>query len=138
MRTYEALFIVQPEAAEDLVQTIATGVETLITEDGGVIVRSEIWGKRRLAFLVKKFNEGIYVLIRFEAEPDALTKLEAHFHLNDDVIRYLMVHFDEKALRLEIEQVARNEAQLEARRAGGPSSDDDDERPSRAARAARD
>jgi small subunit ribosomal protein S6 len=138
LRTYEALFIVQPEAAEDLIQTIATGVETLITEDGGVIVRSEIWGKRRLAFLVKKFNEGIYVLIRFEAEPEAITKLEGHFHLNEDVIRYQMVHFDEKALRLEAEQVARNEAQLEARRAGGPSSDDDDERPSRAARAARD
>ncbi|PCJ53805.1 MAG: 30S ribosomal protein S6 [Candidatus Hydrogenedentota bacterium] len=138
MRTYEALFIVQPEAAEDLVQTIATGVETLITEDGGVIVRSEIWGKRRLAYLVKKFNEGIYILIRFEAETDIVKKLEGHFHLNEDVIRYLTVLFDEKALRLEVEQAARNEAQLEARRVGGPSADDDDERPARAARAERD
>ena len=67
MRTYEALYIIQPEVTEDEAQTIASGVESLITEDGGAIVRSEIWGKRRLAYEVKRFNEGIYVLVRFQA-----------------------------------------------------------------------
>ena len=130
MRTYEALFIVQPEAADDLVQTIATEAEKLITDAGGAIVRSEIWGKRRLAFQVKKSNEGIYVLIRFESETTTVKQLEGTFRLNEDVIRFLTVLFDEKTLRLETEQARRNAAQLESR-GRSDRDDDDDDRPRR-------
>ena len=128
MRTYEALFIIQPEALEDEIQTIAKGAETLITETGGAIVRSEIWGKRRLAYEVKGHQEGVYVLIRFESEADVIDKLEGSFRLNESVIRWLVVHFDEKTLRLEAEQQRRTEAALAAQSAGG---DDDDDRPRR-------
>jgi len=130
LRTYEALFIVQPNATEDEVQTIVKGVETLITEDGGTIVRSEIWGKRRLAYEVKKFAEGIYVLIRFEAEATIIKKLESSFHLNEEVIRYLNVLFDEKTLRMEALQLKQNEAQLE-KKSNSDDDDDDDDRPRR-------
>ena len=117
MRTYEALYIIQPNAGDDEAQTVVDGVESLITEDGGTIVRSETWGKRRLAYEVKGFSEGIYVLVRFECAPTFVKKLESHFKLNEDVIRYLTVHFDEKTLGLETEQVRRNEAAIEARNA---------------------
>jgi small subunit ribosomal protein S6 len=131
LRTYEALFIVQPNATDDEVQTIAKGVETLITDDGGVIVRSEIWGKRRLAYEVKGFAEGIYVLVRFESEASIIKKLDTHFHLNEEVIRYLNVLFDEKTLRMEAKQLQQNEAQLEKRSQSDGDDDDDDDRPRR-------
>lgn len=130
LRTYETLFIVQPNATEEEVQAVANGVENLVTQDGGSIVQAEVWGKRRLAYEVKRFNEGIYVLVRFEAGPQLIDKLENQFKLNDDVIRYLVVHFDDKMLRLEEEQKRRNAAALE-RREEGRGRDDDDERPSR-------
>ena len=125
MRTYEALCIIQHETSEDDVQTITAEVETLITDNGGVIVRSEIWGKRRLAYKVKDQNEGIYVLVRFESDPGFNLKLESHFRLSESIVRYLVVLFDEKTLRLEAEQQRRNEALLAAQseRRGG---DDDD------------
>ena len=133
MRTYEALFIVQPNATDDEVQTIAKGVETLITEDGGAIVRSEIWGKRRLAFEVKGHSEGNYVLIRFESDPGFNLKLEGYFRLSETIIRSLVVLFDEKTLRLEAEQERRTAAALAAQ--SNSSDDDDDDRPRRPARA---
>lgn len=132
MRTYEALYIIKPEAEEDEVQTIVQGVEKLITDDGGAIVRSEVWGKRRLAYEVKGFTEGIYVLLRFEAKPEFIKNFEAGFKLNESIIRDLVVLFDEKTLRLEEEQVRRNAAALESRNATGPRGDDDgDRRPAR-------
>ena len=133
MRTYEALYIVQPDAAEDEVQTVVEGVESLVAENGGSIVRLDVWGKRRLAYNVKGFQEGIYVLTRFESIETFPKKLEDHFRLNESVIRSLLVHIDEKTLRLEIEQARRNKAALESRNASGPGerreSREDDSRP---------
>ena len=135
MRTYEALFILQPELAEDAAQTIATEVESLITDNGGAIVRSEIWGKRRLAFEVEGHSEGIYVLIRFESDPAFQQKLEQSFRLNESMIRFIVVLFDDKTLRLEIEQAKRNEAILAAQSSSRDDDDDGYDRTRRPARA---
>jgi small subunit ribosomal protein S6 len=62
LRTYEALYIIRPDRPDDEVQTVAKQVESLVTNNGGAIVRSEIWGKRRLAYEVNHFTEGSYVL----------------------------------------------------------------------------
>ncbi len=128
MRTYEALFIVRPEASEEEVQAIATEVEKLVTDGGGAIVRSEIWGKRRLAYEVSKCTEGNYVLIRFQCDPSFPQKLEQYFRLHESVIRDIVVYFDEHTLKFEAEQIRRNEAEL-ARTGGRPRDDDDDDRP---------
>jgi small subunit ribosomal protein S6 len=148
LRTYEALFIVRPDLKDEEVQAIANEVESSLKDSGGAIVRSEIWGKRRLAYEVKSFNEGNYILIRFQADKDFPAKLEGYFRLSEPVIRWLVTQFDEKTLRLEAEQQRRTEADI-ARGAGrrGPDDDDDrprgrhsddrDDRPSRPARPAR-
>ena len=134
MRTYETIFIIQPEASEDEVETVIQAVESLLAEDGGAVVRKEIWGKRRLAYKVKGFQEGIYVLMRIECGTAFPRKLEDFYKLNESVIRYLFVLFEEKTLRLEVEQARRNQAALESRNAtgregikkdDGPPSDDD-------------
>lgn len=133
MRTYEALYIIRPELAEDAIQTMVEGVDKLIAEEGGTIVRSEILGKRRLAYPVKKCTEGVYVLVRFDSESAAVDALERYYRLAEDVIRYLVILFEEKTKRLEEEQQRRTQAQLEARATSGPrrrdeGSDDRDDR----------
>lgn len=135
MRTYEALYILSPELEEADIQTMANSFEKLVTDGGGAIVRSEIWGKRKLAYEVKKHTEGNYVLLRFTSNPEFIDKLEGQFTLNESVIRFMVVHFDERTLRLEAEQERRNQ---EALRAPGRNrdEDDDDDAPAHAAAAA--
>ena len=127
MRTYEALFIIRPEVSDENIQTMAKTVEKMITDSGGSIVRSEIWGKRRLAYEVQKLAEGIYILIRFEAPAAFIGKLENHFRLTEEIIRYLTVHFDERTLRLEAEQQRRREEEIAKSAAMARDGDDDDD-----------
>ena len=135
MRTYEALYIASPNLEEGDIQTLSQQAEAYITSNGGTIVRSEIWGKRKLAYLVKKYSEGNYILVRFQANPEFIQKLELWFKLNDAVIRYLVVHYDEHMLRVEVEQARRKEEDLRksAARSEDDDDDDDDIVPSRAA-----
>ncbi|MFO7976347.1 MAG: 30S ribosomal protein S6 [Candidatus Hydrogenedentota bacterium] len=128
MRTYEALYIVHPELKDDEIQTIANNVEKLVTDHGGAIVRSEIQGKRKLAYEVERCTEGCYVLLRFQAEPAFIQRLENHFRLTEPVIRGLVVHFDEHTLRLEAEQERRKQAELQTAHAARSSDDDGDDR----------
>ncbi len=134
MRTYEALYIVTPEMEDDAVQTVATEVDDLITSNSGAIVRSEIWGRRKLAYEVKKHTEGSYVLVRFEAEPDFIVKLESYYKLSEAIIRYLVTHFDARTLKLEAEQVRRREEEIKASAQRGQDDDDDDNRRRRSRR----
>lgn len=125
MRTYEALYIITPEMEEDGIQTVANAVEELVTSNEGSIVRSEIWGKRKLAYEVNNHSEGVYVLMRFQADPEFIGRLENYFRLADPIIRYLVVHFDEHTLKLEAEQQRRKEEDL---RASAAAREDDEEK----------
>ncbi len=138
LKTYEALYIARPDVPDDEIQTIAKQVEDMITTNGGAIVRSEIWGKRRLAYEVQKCTEGNYVLLRFEAVASFVARLENHFRLTDAIIRFLVVHFDEKTLRLEDLQKKRKEAEIRnsigASARSDDNDDDDNDRPRRGRR----
>ena len=100
LRTYEALYIVFAHLSDDEIQTVASGVEELITSSGGAIVRSENWGKRRLAYVVKAQKDGVYILVRFQAETDFIDQLESRFRLSEHILRPLVSLFAEKTLRL--------------------------------------
>ncbi|HOD50369.1 MAG TPA: 30S ribosomal protein S6 [Candidatus Hydrogenedentes bacterium] len=127
MRTYEALYIVHPEVKDDEIQTIAKNVEKLVTDNGGAVVRSEIQGKRKLAYEVRRCTEGCYVLLRFQAEPEFITRLEGYFRLTENIIRSLVVYFDEHTLRLEAEQERRKQAEVQTAHAARPFDDEDDD-----------
>jgi len=129
LRTYEALYIIRPDRSDDEVQTIAKQVESLVTGNGGAIVRSEIWGKRRLAYEVSHFTEGYYVLMRFQSQPTFIARLENYFRLEEPIIRSLVVYFDEKMLRLEEEQQKRTEELIRASATRRAQDDDDDDEP---------
>ncbi len=135
MRTYETLYIVRPDLQEEEVEQVAREVESLITGNGGNIVRSEQWGKRKLAYEVQKFGEGYYVLVRFTAPAGVTARLENHFRLTDAIIRFLLLHFDERTLRLEENQRKRKEAEARsnatARRHEEDEEDEEDILPAR-------
>jgi len=129
LRTYEALYIIAPNLDDDAIQAVVAGVETLITSNGGTIVRSEVWGRRKLAYEIKKHGEGFYVLLRFTASPEFVKKLDNHFKLAETVIRSMVLYLDERTLRLEAEQQHRREeeARIAATRVRGEGDDDDDD-----------
>ncbi|GMV99777.1 MAG: hypothetical protein AMXMBFR84_09160 [Candidatus Hydrogenedentota bacterium] len=129
LNTYETLYIVRPDKSDEEVQKIAKQTEDFVTGNGGAILKAEIWGKRKLAYEVKQFNEGFYILLRFTLNPLLIEKLETTFRLSEDVIRDLILVFDEKTLRLEQEQFERVQAELQSGRRRSEDGDDEDDEP---------
>lgn len=131
MRTYEALFIIAPTADDDGIQAVVREVEEMITSGGGTIARTDIWGRRKLAYPIRKFTDGVYVVMRFQASQDMPRKLDNYFKLSEQVIRSLVLYMDERTLKLEAEQARRREeeARIAASRVreDDESDEDDDE-----------
>ncbi len=96
MRDYEVLYIVRADLEDDKVQDIVKRVNTLIEKAGGSVDRTNVWGKRKLAYEVKHQKEGSYVLQDFQIGPDRLPELEAALKITEEVLRHLIVRKPEK------------------------------------------
>ena len=86
MRHYELMVILDPDLEE---RTIAPSLDrflTVVTKSGGT-VKTEIWGRRRLAYEIKKQVEGIYAIVTIESEPAAVAELDRQLNLNESVLR---------------------------------------------------
>ena len=95
MRYYELMMVVAPQIEEEEISATLDRVNHYVSERGGVVVRQERWGRqRRLAYPIKNYNEGSYVLTHLEMEPDATQGLEASIVLSRDVLRHLLVKID--------------------------------------------
>jgi small subunit ribosomal protein S6 len=91
MRKYELTFIIHPEVEEKEVESVVEKVRKIIGDDGGKVTDVNHWGRRRLAYPIKKQLEGYYVVMRVEIEPSAINELERKLSLTEEVIRYLLV-----------------------------------------------
>ncbi len=91
MRNYEAMYVLRPDLDEEQVQANVDRFSEIITKNGGEVTKVDLWGKRRLAYEVKKLREGYYVLCFFTAGPDLPLELERNFKIADEVIRFLVV-----------------------------------------------
>ena len=98
MREYEILYIVRADLEEDKVQDIIKRVNTLIEKAGGTVERTNIWGKRKLAYEVKHQKEGSYVLQDFQIGPDRVPELEAALKITEEVLRHLIVRKPERPI----------------------------------------
>ncbi len=96
MRDYEVLYIVRADLDDDKVQEAVKRVNTLIARSGGAPERTNLWGKRKLAYEVKHQKEGAYVLQDFQLEPDRVPELEASLKITEEVLRHLIVRKPEK------------------------------------------
>ena len=94
MNKYEVMFIAKPlEDAE--VDPIAEFVSNLIKKNGGNVEKVDRWGKRHLAYPVKKQADGHYVLINFEADPAVIKEIDRVMKIQDDILKHLIVKIDE-------------------------------------------
>jgi small subunit ribosomal protein S6 len=99
-RTYELMFIVRPDMVDEDLNKLISTLESSVTAAQGT-VKSEIWGKRRLAYTVRKFNEGIFVLLILEGTGAMVHELERRLRVTEPVIKFLTVRTDEENKRLE-------------------------------------
>jgi small subunit ribosomal protein S6 len=97
LRDYEVLYIVRADLDEDKVQDVVKRVNTLIERSGGVAERTNLWGKRKLAYEVKHQKEGAYVLQDFRIGQERIPELEAALKITEEVLRHLIVRKPEKA-----------------------------------------
>jgi len=91
VRDYELMYIVRPELEDDAVRVAVRSVRTLIESLGGEVVKTTLWGKRRLAYEVRRLREGHYVLVVFRLDGGRIADIERALRIHDTVFRHLIV-----------------------------------------------
>jgi len=91
MRDYELIFIVHPDLEETAFNDVVNRVKAWVTDDGGEIVKVDLWGKRRLAYPIRKVNEGQYVLMQTRIDPDDVAELERNLRFLEPVLRHSII-----------------------------------------------
>jgi small subunit ribosomal protein S6 len=99
-RVYEVMFIVRPDVAEEDADKLIAGFSATVTGGGGVVKSVEKMGRRKLAYLVRKFNDGNYVLLTIEADGPVVLELERRLRVTEPVIKFITVRIDEEEKRL--------------------------------------
>ena len=100
-RFYEVMFIVRPDVAEEDLDKLIAGFEGTVTTGGGHVRSVEKMGRRRLAYTVRKFNDGNYVLLTMDADGALVAELERRLRVSEPVIKFLTVRMDEEEKRLD-------------------------------------
>ncbi len=95
-RQYELVYIVSPDASEQEVTDLHAQVESIIGRIGGELVKSENWGRRKLAYEIGPHKEGVYVLELINGSGELMKELERRLRVNERVLRYLVVRVDEE------------------------------------------
>ena len=94
MRQYELMVILDPELDDRTVQPSLEKFLTVVTKDGGSVDNVDIWGRRRLAYEIKKKPEGIYAVVNFTAEPATAKELDRQLGLSELVMRTKLLRAD--------------------------------------------
>jgi len=106
MRRYETIFIVRPNIAEDEIDAVIKRTSSIIEGDGGTIIKVDKWGLKKLAYLIKKENQGYYVYVDYAGIPASVSEIERLFRIDDKTLKYLTVKLadscDPEALKEEL------------------------------------
>jgi len=95
MRDYELVAIISPEVDEEGVSKIVDKVTQSINSRGGTVEEIKNWGRRKLAYPLRKFMEADYVLARFKLMPQSVKELEVEISASGDILRYLVVKVED-------------------------------------------
>lgn len=98
LKFYETTFIVDSLLEDEKVDAIINKYKIFFTKNEAEVVKIEKWGRRKLAYPIKKRTAGFYVTIEVNAYPSVMARLERTYHLDDDVLRFLTIAFDKKTL----------------------------------------
>jgi small subunit ribosomal protein S6 len=97
-KIYETTFIVNASLDDQQIDAVIDKVKDLITKNNGEIMELAKWGRKRFAYPIKKKNNGFYVVCEFQSTGDIVARLERHFTLDENIIRYLIVTLNKHAL----------------------------------------
>ena len=99
-RTYELMFIVRPDLADEDVDKVVSTIDAQVTSAGGTVKNVERMGKRRLAYLVRNFADGLYILFTIEGPGSAISEVERRLRVTEPVIKFITVRVDDEQKRL--------------------------------------
>jgi small subunit ribosomal protein S6 len=99
-RSYEIMFIIRPDVDEAETDKIVETFSGYVTAGGGSITSAEKWGRRRLAYTVNKFNDGIYILLIVDAPANAIAEIERRLRVSEQIIKFITVRMDEENKRV--------------------------------------
>ncbi len=94
MRNYEIMFILSTQLTDEEKQAGVAFVENILTTAGATEVKTEIWGDRKLAYPIKKKQNGYYVLTTFQADGTKFTEIESKLNINESILKYMIVKND--------------------------------------------
>jgi len=114
-RYYETTFIVDSILEDDKVEAIISRYSSFFQKNGGEVVKTDKWGRKKFSFPIKKRSTGSYISIEFTAESPIIAKLERAYHLDDDILRFLTISYDKKSLETRNAYHTRKEAEEKAR-----------------------
>ena len=136
-RTYEIMFIVRPDILDEDLDKLIAGLEANITHGGGSIKSMEKLGRRKLAYMVKKFNDGNYVLLTINADGSLVGEIERRLRVSEPVIKFISVRMDEEEKRVaKIKAIRATRKKLSAQPAATPAAPVEPAAPAPAAEAA--
>ena len=101
-KLYESTFIVNAALDDAQIDGVIDKVKDVIAKNGGEVRELAKWGRKRFAYSIKKKNNGFYVVCEFGGPGDVIAKLERHYQLDENIIRYLTITLDKKALQSRI------------------------------------
>ena len=120
-RSYEVMFIVRPDMVDEDLNKLISTLEASVTSAGG-IAKSEIWGKRRLAYRIAKFGDGIFVLLIIEAAGTVVHEVERRLRVTEQVIKFITVRTDEEKKRLDkVAKIRAAKKKISAQPAAAPA-----------------
>lgn len=91
MQSYETMYILRPDMGEEQTDQAITTYQSLLTENGAADIETQHRGKRRLAYEILRYREGVYIQMNYQGPGDAVKMMERAMRLSEDVIRYLTI-----------------------------------------------
>ncbi|MFZ5478050.1 MAG: 30S ribosomal protein S6 [Myxococcota bacterium] len=139
LNEYETIYVARPDLTDDVMQKITARYEQVVTDNKGTLLVSEDWGKRKLAYLIRKHQRGHYIYLNYVGPSSIVAEMERNLGLEDDLLRFLTVKLEddveieqrrllaEERKRLRIERMAALKAEEEAEARYRAEAEDEDE-----------
>lgn len=127
---YESAVLINAALDDETIKSLIEKIKETITNNGGELLEIEDWGRKRLAYQVKKSKIGYYAIFRFNSPPDIVPKLERNYQLDENILRYLTVALSKDALeQIEIDKSQQTHLaeEVEIIPVVPPEADEDDE-----------
>ncbi|MCG2709847.1 MAG: 30S ribosomal protein S6 [Thermodesulfovibrionales bacterium] len=117
MNIYENIVILNASLGDEEIETASDKIKDLITNSGGEILKTDVWGRRKLAYEIKKQKKGFYLLLVFKSPSAAIKKLEDYYKVFDPVVKYMIIKLEKKqaeaALKSSLPMPARQTGSVE-------------------------